>query len=130
MRDLTANRPVQACDQSFGTPQDILVVESHQQVARLLGHPRPVRVGRDPREPNAPGRELDEEQDVEPLREHGVDGEEVALEDARRLLAQELRPANREAPRCRLDPRLLQDRPDGARRELDTSPTSSPWIRR
>jgi hypothetical protein len=27
---------------------DILVIELHQQVARLLGHPPPVRIGRDP----------------------------------------------------------------------------------
>src|SRR3954469_6087999 len=37
---------------------------------------------------------LDEEQDVEPCREDGVDGEEVAREHARRLAADELAPGN------------------------------------
>lgn len=60
--------------------------ELHQQVARLLGHPPAVRVRRDPGEVNTTGRELDEEQSVEPLEEQRVDREEVALENARRLL--------------------------------------------
>ena len=47
---------------------DILALERHQQVARLLGHPPPVWAGRDPCEPNTAGRELDEEQHVEPLQ--------------------------------------------------------------
>src|SRR6266487_1830604 len=59
----------------------------------LLGHPPAVRVRRDPGEMHATGRELDDEQHVEALQEQRVDGEEVALEDARRLLAQELCPA-------------------------------------
>ena len=41
---------------------DIFVVERHQQVACLLGHPPPVRVRRDPGEMDATGREFDEEQ--------------------------------------------------------------------
>src|SRR5262245_30126208 len=46
---------------------DALVVELHQQVACLLGHPAAVRVGRDPGQVDAPRRQLDEEQDVEAL---------------------------------------------------------------
>src|SRR5215211_1058483 len=64
---------------------DAVVVEVHQQVAHLLGHPAAVRVGRDPGQVDAPSRQLDEEQNVEALQEQRVDGEEVALEDARRL---------------------------------------------
>src|SRR5207247_8929226 len=75
----------------------ILVVELHQQVARLLGHPAAVRIGREPDQMDAAGREFDEEQDVEALQEARLDSEEVALKDARRLLAQELRPALLEA---------------------------------
>src|SRR5579859_822724 len=48
--------------------------------------------------------------------------EEVALEDARRLRAQELRPTQLLAPRRRLDLLLLQDRPDRARGQLDPQP--------
>jgi hypothetical protein len=99
-----------------------LVVELHQQVACLLDHPAAVRVGRDPSEVYAAARQLDEEQDVEPLEEERVDGEEVTLEDARRLLAQKRRPARLQPLRCRLDPRLIEDRPDGARRQLDPEP--------
>src|SRR5262245_49646162 len=54
------------------------VVEVHQEVARLLGDSGPVRVGRDPGQTEASGRELDKEQDVEALQEQRVDGEEVA----------------------------------------------------
>src|SRR5438045_1200757 len=79
---------------------------------------------------HATSRELDEEQDVEALEEECVDREEVALENARRLRPQELAPARLEPVRRRLDWRLLKDRPDGARSELDPEPTSSPWIRR
>src|SRR6266536_5850352 len=78
---------------------DTVVVELHQQVARLLRHPAAVRIGRDPGEVDATGRELDEEQDVEALEEERVDGEEVALEDARRLRPQKLRPARLLPPR-------------------------------
>jgi len=65
---------------------------------------------------------LDDEQDVEALEEDGVDREEVALEDGRRLPAQKLRPARLEPPRRRLDPRFAQNRPDRARRDPDAEP--------
>src|SRR5207248_2306600 len=58
-----------------------LVVELHQQVARLLAHPRPIRVGRDPANAHPPSRQLDEAQDVEAPEEERVDREEVALKD-------------------------------------------------
>src|SRR6266511_3748959 len=101
---------------------DALVVEVHEQVARLLGHPRPVRIRRDPCQMHAASRQLDEEQDVEPPEEDGVDCEEVALEDARRLLTKELRPTRLKPPGRRFDPRLAQDRPHCARRDLDAEP--------
>jgi hypothetical protein len=71
---------------------DILVIERHQHVACLLDHPPPVGIRRDPCEPNATSGELGEEQNVEALQEERVDREEVALEDARRLLPEELDP--------------------------------------
>jgi hypothetical protein len=97
----------------------ILVVEPHQQVARLLGHPPPVRIRRDPREPNAASGDLDEEQDIEPLQEERVDGKKIVFEDARRLLPEKLDPARLHPLRRRLDARLLEDRPDGAGGEPD-----------
>ena len=51
-----------------------------------------VRIRRDPGEVHATSRQLNEEQDVEPPQEDRVDGQEIALEDARRLLTKELRP--------------------------------------
>src|SRR5262249_35007482 len=48
---------------------DILIVELHQQVARLLSNPAAVGVSRDPGEVDTAGRELDEEEDVEALEE-------------------------------------------------------------
>src|SRR5262249_12417614 len=101
---------------------DIVVVELHQQVARLLSHPAAVGVGRDPGEVDAACRELDEEEDVEALAEERVEGEEVALEDARCLRAEELCPGLLEPSGRRLAPRLLEDLPDGAGGECDPEP--------
>src|SRR6266511_3060953 len=94
---------------------DAFVAKLHQEVACLLGHPAAVRIGRDPGQVDAPARQLDEEQDIEALQEERVDGEEVAFQDAGRLLTKELRPTPLEPPRRRLDPRLPQNHPDGAR---------------
>src|SRR6266487_6234776 len=101
---------------------DAFVAKLHQEVACLLGHPAAIRVGRDPGQVDAPGRKLDEKQHVEALQEERVDGEEVALQDARRLSPQELAPVLLEPLRRRLDPRLLQNRPDRARGQLDPKP--------
>ena len=109
---------------------DLLVVELHQQVPRLLGHPRPVWIGGDPGETDTAGRKLDEEQHVEAPHEEPVDGERVTLKDARRLLAQKLSPTYFEAFRCRLDPRLPRIAQTVLAASLTPRPTSSPWIRR
>jgi hypothetical protein len=101
---------------------DALIVELHQQVARLLSHPATIRIGGDAGNSDAASRQLDEEQDVKALQEERVDSEEIAFENARRLLTKELGPALFESPRCRRDSRLLQNRPDGARGELDPEP--------
>ena len=101
---------------------DVLVIKLHEQVPCLLGHPGPVRVRRDPGEMDPPRRKLDEEEDVQPFEEHGVDGEEVGLEDARRVLAEKLRPGRLQPARRGFDPGLLQDPPHGARREFDAEP--------
>jgi hypothetical protein len=57
------------------------ITEIHQQIASLLGHPRPGRVGRDARQVHPAGAQFEEEQDVEPLEEYRVNGEEVAGHD-------------------------------------------------
>jgi hypothetical protein len=58
---------------------------------------------------DATALKLDHEQDVEALEEDGVDGEEVALEDARRLPMQKLLPTGFESAWRRLDPFASQD---------------------
>jgi hypothetical protein len=61
-------------------PKRLLVAELHDEVARLLGDPASVwvRAAGDVLAP--PGRERDEDEDVDPLQEDGLDREEVAGE--------------------------------------------------
>ena len=83
---------------------------------------RPVRVRRDPRQMDAPGRELDEEQDIEPLQEKRAT---VRKSHSRMLTACWRRnSAQLGSSRIRrwLDPRLPEDRPDRTRGELDPEP--------
>src|SRR3954469_19914412 len=61
--------------------------------------------------------QLDEEQDVEPYREDGVDGEEVAREHARRLAADELGPGNAGSLASGPEPCFAQELADRRRRD-------------
>ncbi len=106
------------------------VVESHQQVVRLLGHPGALRVSGDARDVHATAREFNEEQDIQTLEEDGVHGEEVALEElaaSRRRNSTQLDSSRRGAgsipSRRRISQTVL------AASETP-SPTSSPWMRR
>jgi hypothetical protein len=58
------------------------------EVPRLLGDPAARRVGRAARQVDASAFKLDEEQDVEATQRDRLDGEEVAGDDARGLLAE------------------------------------------
>ena len=49
-----------------------MLVEVHQQVAALLGHPLPRRVSGDPGQVHPPGAVLDKEQYVEEVQEDGL----------------------------------------------------------
>src|SRR5262249_32783566 len=69
------------------------------EVARLLGDPGAGRVGGAAGEVDAASAEFDEEEDVVAAQRDRLDGEEIAREHARRLLAQELAPAWAAAPR-------------------------------
>jgi hypothetical protein len=57
------------------------VVEVHEQVTGLLGNPRSREVGGNAGDVDLAGGDLQEEQDVDPFEEHGIDGEEVAGQD-------------------------------------------------
>jgi hypothetical protein len=80
--------------------------EVKAEVARLLGDPITARILRAAGKPDAPARERDEEQHVVPAQKRGLDGEEIAGDDARRLRSQELAPARSAAPRRRLQLRF------------------------
>src|SRR5258706_3380377 len=63
-------------------PQPVgAVVETHQQVPCLLRHPGAAGMGGDAEDVDLAGGELDEEQDIDPFEEHGVNREEVTRQD-------------------------------------------------
>src|SRR4029450_2130228 len=66
---------------------------------------------------HATPRQLDEEEHVEPAQPKRLDRKEVTLEDYRRLLPQELPPADARSPRCGLDAVAVENVPNTARRQ-------------
>lgn len=62
------------------------------QIPRLLGHPLTYGVRRDSRYVHPPGVQLDEEQYVEPPKQYGLHGKEVASQRGSGLDLQELGP--------------------------------------
>ena len=68
-------------------------IKRGDNVAGLLGNPRTSRVGGDPSQVHPPAAQFDDEQHLQPLQEHRVDGEEVARHDPGGLLAQERPPS-------------------------------------
>jgi len=109
---------------------DAFLIEPHQQVARLLSYPPTVGVRRDPGQVNAASRELNEEQNLEPLQEQRVDREEIALEDARRLLGGNSAQLASSRIGAGSIPASLRIVHTVLAASLIPSPTSSPWIRR
>jgi hypothetical protein len=111
-------------------PEQLIVAELHHQVTSLLRRPVPIRVRR-ARDVLGPSRrERDEEQDVDPLQKHRLDGQEVARQRGRRLLTQNarhdmpLRSGAGGAPAPTSTVRTVVD-------DTETpSPLSSPTIRR
>jgi len=63
----------------------VVFAESRHRVAGGLGGPRPGRVGGDAGEVHRAGGVFDDEQDVEPVQERGVDAGEVGRDDSVRL---------------------------------------------
>ena len=85
-----------------------LLAEVHDQVAGLLGGPRPGGVQGDSEDADAPGGVLDHGQDVGLGAFQQVGCEEVARQDRLGLGAQELRPGRVCSSRRGVDPGLLQ----------------------
>jgi hypothetical protein len=98
----------------------IAVVGIHQQVARLLEHPRRVRAAGAGEILNPAAAHREEHEHVEAAQPDGVDGEEVAGEDRLAMRSQETAPRLRLAPRSRRHPSLGEDVADGGRRDGDT----------
>jgi hypothetical protein len=67
----------------------------------LLDNPSAGRIGRAARKVDATAVEFDEEQPIEATQRDRLDGEKVAGEHARGLLAEELCPARPGTPGCR-----------------------------
>jgi hypothetical protein len=65
------------------------ILQCHGRTSRLSNYPGPDRVSGDPGHLDPGGVELDEDQHVEPLQQHGVDREEVAGQHGGRPGAQE-----------------------------------------
>src|SRR6266542_6111987 len=97
----------------------LLVRELHGEVARLLGEPASVRVRAAGDVLDPPGRERDEEEEIDPLQEDGSDGQEVAGERARCLRSQEGSPRRMRSLWRRLEARLEQHLAHGGRRNRD-----------
>jgi hypothetical protein len=98
------------------------VGELHQQVPGLLRDPVAIRVADACDELDASALQRDEEEDVDAGQPDGLDGEEVAGQHRRRLLAQELPPARAVAFGRRRQFMTDQDRTHRARRDRDSEP--------
>jgi hypothetical protein len=75
-----------------------------REVARLLGHPSRSGVGSNSGQVHPAGVELDEDQDVQPVQEDGVDGQKVRCQYVRRLSSKEGSPRATEPPTRRIEP--------------------------
>ncbi len=98
------------------------LAEFVRDVPRLLDHPGSRRVVRDAGDVHLSGVELDEEEDVQLLQEHGVDGEEVAGQHRRGLGLQELLPRRPSSLRGGIKAVALKDVPDAGGGQVDTDP--------
>jgi hypothetical protein len=89
------------------------------EVARLLRDPAPIRIRGGAGEADAAALKFDEEEHVVATQEGSLDREEVARQDARCLLAQELAPSRARSPRRRPKPSCGEQSPNGARGDGD-----------
>jgi hypothetical protein len=99
-----------------------LIIEVHQQVPGLLGHPLSRRVRGDPGQVHPPGAVLDEEQHVQTAQEHRIDAEEVHREDRLRLGFQECPPGLPGSPGRGIDAGIFEDLPYRRRGQLPPEP--------
>jgi hypothetical protein len=112
--------------EKLGVPiseQDVLVLEASgdRKVPSLLGDPGGVGSARRAGHVDPSRRELDEEQHVERLQQHRLDGKEVAGQRSPALRPKELAPGRTGAPwcPCRSQAGPAKDPPDRARSDPD-----------
>jgi hypothetical protein len=89
------------------------------ELAPLLEHPGCARMTRHAAHVHRAAAELDEEEDVEPCPEHGVDGKEVAGQHGRGLASDELAPGGAGSPSSRANSRLAQELAYRRRRDAE-----------
>jgi len=99
-----------------------LPVEVHEEVSGLLGDPGPVGCAVTPAEVHAAGGQFDEEQHVDPLQQHGVDGEEVTGQDRLGLCGEELLPGRPASAWRWVHPGVVGDLPNRAGRDPVAEP--------
>ena len=96
-----------------------LLGECHAEVPGLLGHPVGGGIGGDAGDPDEERVVVDEEEHIEPPKQHGFDAEEVARDRAVRLSGEELGPGWPRPPALGFDAVALRDRPDARRGDRD-----------
>ena len=90
----------------------------YEQVPGLLGDPGSRWVGRDTHDADGPAGVFDEEQDVDPLAEHGVDVEQVTGKDPVGLRSQKLAPVRPGPSGCWVQAGAFEDVSHGTGRHL------------
>src|SRR6266542_5174357 len=128
----TAELAVAVMDQEAHPFEDACEAE----VARLVGDPGARRVGRAASKVDAAAFEFDEEEHVEASERNRLDGEEIAGEHGRGLLAEEPPPARTRTPRRWLKTGRQEQTPHRARRnseaelqQLTCDPPMAPtWV--
>jgi choline dehydrogenase-like flavoprotein len=103
--------------------------EVHEQVAGLLGHPHPGRVGGHPEDVYPAGGMLDREQHLQALQQHCVE-EKTGRQDPLGPRGQELPPGQPGTARRWLDARSFEKQPHRARRDRVPKPAEFTWMRR
>jgi len=104
--------PVPIADQEPELPD--AVFEAHEQVAGLLRHPLSQWTRCHTEHVDPAGADLDHEQHLQPLEEHGVDGEQVHRQHTLGLRPQELPPWDGRPLRRWVNTSSLEDGPCGA----------------
>src|SRR5256886_584990 len=109
------------------------LTQIHEQIPGLLGDPWPGRIGGGAHDVHGPAGVFDEEQDVDPLEEHGVYVEEITCPDPHGTGFQELAPGRAVAPGCGIQADPFEDvayrtgrYPDPGPCELAADPLVSP----